>query len=88
LPWINRDRGSRTPQDVITDAQASDIKALVQAIAKDRSTSGDNTGTQYRSLWTELYRRFRVPSYARIQQAQYHAVIAWLEAQRAPAESE
>ncbi len=73
--------------DVITDAQASDIKALVQAIAKDRSAAGDNSGAQYRSLWTELYRRFRVPSYARIKQAQYPAVIAWLEEQHAPAET-
>lgn len=65
--------------DVIIDAQASDIKALVQAIAKERSAPGDTTGTQYRTLWSELYRRFRVPSYARIKISQYPAVMAWLE---------
>jgi alpha-glucuronidase len=73
-------------KEVITDAQATDIKALVQAIAKDKTAPGDNAGTQYRSLWSELYRRFRVPSYARIKQAQYHEVIAWLEGLRSPPE--
>jgi len=68
--------------DVITDAQASDIKALIQAIATDRTLPGDKSGTQYRTLWSELYRRFRVPSYARIKQSQYHDVIQWLEAER------
>ncbi len=68
--------------DVITDAQASDIKALIQAIATDRTSPGDKSGTQYRTLWSELYRRFRVPSYARIKQSQYHDVIQWLEAER------
>lgn len=68
--------------DVITDAQASDIKALIQAIAKDRTPSGDKSGTQYRTLWSEMYRRFRVPSYARIKQSQYHDVIQWLEAEQ------
>ncbi len=71
---------------VITDAQASDIKALVQAIAKDTTTTGDTTGIQYRTLWSELYRRFRVPSYARIKQAQYQAVVQWLEDLRSPAD--
>lgn len=68
--------------DVITDAQASDIKALIQAIAKDRTPSGDKSGMQYRTLWSELYRRFRVPSYARIKLSQYHDVIQWLEAEQ------
>lgn len=68
--------------DVITDAQATDIKALVQAIAKERTAPGDTTGTQYRALWSELYRRFRVPSYARIKISQYPAVMAWLEEQQ------
>ena len=68
--------------DVITDAQASDIKSLIQAIAKDRTPSGDKSGMQYRTLWSELYRRFRVPSYARIKLSQYHDVIQWLEAEQ------
>lgn len=38
--------------DVITDAQASDIKALVRAIAKERTAPSDTTGTQYRALWS------------------------------------
>ncbi len=62
--------------DVITDAQASDIKALIQAIAKDRTPSGDKSGMQYRTLWSELYRRFRVPSYARIKLSQYHRIAS------------
>jgi len=70
-----------------TDAQASDIKALVQAIAMDKTTPGDSSGNQYRTLWSELYRRFRVPSYARIKQAHYHAVVEWLEGLRSPSES-
>lgn len=74
--------------DVITDAQASDIKALVQAIAKDKTTPEDKSGNQYRALWSELYRRFRVPSYARIKQVQYQEVIEWLESLRGPAESQ
>jgi len=68
--------------DVITDAQASDVKALVQAIAKDRTPPDDKSGMQYRTLWSELYRRFRVPSYARIKQSQYHDVVGWLEAEQ------
>jgi len=29
-----------------TDARASDIKALMHAIAKDKTTPGDSSGTQ------------------------------------------
>ena len=66
--------------DVITDAQATEIKAAVQAIAQAMQQRG-TPGNPYQGLWNELFRRFRVPSYARIKLSQYPAVMAWLEAQ-------
>jgi len=68
--------------DVITDAQATEIKELVQAIAQEQSRRG-GAENAYRSLWSEIYRRFRVPSYHQVKQAQFPMVMAWLQAQQA-----
>lgn len=66
--------------DVITDAQATEIKAAVQTIAHEMQRRG-TPGNPYQGIWNELFRRFRVPSYARIKISQYPAVMAWLDTQ-------
>jgi len=72
--------------DVITDAQQADIKAMVQAIGREMQRRG--LANPYQSIWTSLYKQFRVPTYSRIKIAQYPAVMAWLEEQqRAPADA-
>jgi len=63
--------------DVITDAQQSDIKALVQAIGQEMQRRG--APNPYQSIWTSLYKQFRVPTYSRLKIAQYPAVLQWLE---------
>ncbi len=63
--------------DVITDAQQSDIKALVQAIGQEMQRRG--APNPYQSIWTSLYKHFRVPTYSRLKIAQYPAVVQWLE---------
>jgi len=63
--------------DVITDAQQSDIKALVQAIGQEMQRRG--APNPYQSIWTSLYKHFRVPTYSRLKIAQYPAVLTWLE---------
>ena len=69
--------------DIITDAQQADIKALVQAVGRQMQQRG--LANPYQSIWTSLYKQFRVPTYSRIKIAQYPAVMAWLEEQqRAP----
>jgi len=68
--------------DIITDAQQADIKALVQAIGREMQQRG--LANPYQSIWTSLYKHFRVPTYSRIKIGQYQAVMAWLEEQRAP----
>jgi len=63
--------------DVITDAQQSDIKALVQAIGQEMQCRG--APNPYQSIWTSLYKHFRVPTYSRLKIAQYPVVVQWLE---------
>jgi hypothetical protein len=66
--------------EVITDAQATDIKAAVQAIAHELQRRG-TPGNPYQGIWNELFRRFRVPNYARVKIGQYPAVLRGLDEQ-------
>ena len=46
---------------------------------RDRATGTTTPPNWYRSIFTELYRRFSVSSYKLISVAQYPQVIAWLQ---------
>lgn len=67
-----------SPASVITDAQASEISNRVKALA-ELLTTKDNSKNHYQSIFSELYRRFSVSSYKLVQQAQYAAVLQFLD---------
>lgn len=70
--------------DTVTDAQASEIAALVKTIAtaltaREGAASGGRRSNAYAGLYDALYRQFGVTSYKRVRADDYAAVIAWLE---------
>jgi hypothetical protein len=73
-----------SPRNVVTEEQAAEVSNLVRAVAtalteRDRATGTNTPPNWYRSIFTELYRRFSVSSYKLISVAQYPQVIAWLQ---------
>ncbi len=67
---------------VISDAQAAEISALIKAIAaeitaRDRA-AGNASRNAYQAVFGELYRRFRVSSYHNIPLRRFGEVMAWL----------
>jgi hypothetical protein len=74
--------GVVSPGQLISDAQAAEISALVKAIATEmatRHTGGGAIGRNpYQAVFGELYRRFRVSSYHNIPQRRFTDVMAWL----------
>jgi hypothetical protein len=78
------------PGEVILDEQAAAIQNAVKALAVFL-TSQDPSKNHFQGIWTEIGRRFRVPEYRRLRQAQYPEVLAlleeWLQAAVAAGES-
>ena len=73
-----------SPRNVVTEEQAAEVSNLVRAVAtalteRDREMGTTTPRNWYRSIFTELYRRFSVSSYKLISVAQYPQVIAWLQ---------
>jgi hypothetical protein len=68
--------------EVISDAQAAEISALVKAIAAELTEKVKAAGTTgrnpYQAVFGELYRRFRVSSYHNIPQRRFNEVMTWL----------
>ncbi len=70
------------PGQVISEAQAAEISALVKAVAaaiteQDRR-AGAGGRNPYQAVFGELYRRFRVSSYHNIPARRFAEVMAWL----------
>ena len=74
--------GLVAPGQVISEAQAAEISALVKAIAAEMVERDKGTGQKgrnpYQAVFGELYRRFRVSSYHNIPAGTYADVMAWL----------
>jgi hypothetical protein len=70
------------PGQVISEAQAAEISALVKAIATEpaaRDRESDRKGRDpYQAVFGELYRRFRVSSYHNVPDGKFADVPAWL----------
>jgi len=71
------------PRDqVISDALAAEIVALVKAIATEMAERDEGAGTKsrdpYQAVFGELYRHFRVSSYHNIPVRRFGEVMAWL----------
>jgi len=67
-----------SPPAYITDEMASDIKLAVKALAELLSKR-DPSKNHYQSVFTEMYRRFRAPSYDRIRIDRYEDAMKFLE---------
>lgn len=82
LQRMNAVEGVVVPGQVISDAQAAEISALVKAIATamaERDTASGTKGRNpYQAVFGELYRRFRVSSYHNIPLRRFPEVMAWL----------
>lgn len=72
------------PGQVISEAQATEISALVKAIATEMAERDKHTGQKgrnpYQAVFGELYRRFRVSSYHNVPASKFAEVMAWLRA--------
>jgi hypothetical protein len=73
------------PAAAITDEQATDISNQVKALA-EMLTAKDPSKNHFQSIFSELYRRFRVSSYKLVRQDQYQTVLSFLEDWRKAAE--
>ena len=68
----------------ITDAQAAAISEAVKAVAfqlgkqETEGAAGRGAGNPYQRVYSELYRKFRVPSYRALSLESFPAVMAWL----------
>ena len=75
--------GLVAPGQVISEAQAAEISALVKAIAAEmaeREKGTERAGRNpYQAVSGELYRRFRVSSYHNVSTTKFAEVMAWLQ---------
>ena len=67
-----------TPEAPINEGQAAEIKERVKGLAQ-LLTARDASKNHYQGIFAELYRRFGVSSYKLIPQAEYPAVLAFLD---------
>jgi hypothetical protein len=67
-----------SPAGALTDAQAADIKDKVLGLAGVLSETEPGTD-HYKGVYNELHRRFRATSYKTIRQADYQAVLDFLD---------
>jgi hypothetical protein len=67
------------PYQVISEAQAAELAALVKAIAHTLTEQDPGGGNYYQSVWGELYRRYGVTTYRRVPAAKFGDVTTWLE---------
>ena len=84
--------GLVAPGQVISEAQAAEISALVKAIATEMAGRDKDTGQKgrnpYQAVFGELYRRFRVSSYHNIPASKYADVMDWLREYHGAAETQ
>jgi len=67
-----------SPPEYVTDEMANNIALTVKALAEELSRHG-NSKNHYQAIYTEIYRRFRAPSYDRIRIDKYEDVMKFLE---------
>jgi hypothetical protein len=66
------------PGAIISEAQAQVISSTVKALAEYLASKGTGKN-HYQGIFAELYRRFQVADYRRVRQADYQAVLAFLD---------
>lgn len=62
----------------VTDAQAAAISEAVKALAYQLGKKEPDRGNPYQRVYSELYRKFRVPSYRALPLESFSAVMGWL----------
>jgi hypothetical protein len=67
-----------SPPEYVTDEMATNIALAVKALAEEFSRR-DPSKNHYQSVYVEIYRRFRAPSYDRVRIDRYEAVMKFLE---------
>jgi hypothetical protein len=67
-----------TGGEVVTDAQAAAISEAVKAVAFELGKRESEKGNPYQRVYSELYRKFRVPSYKALPLTSFPAVMQWL----------
>lgn len=89
LPQQRRQRIELTLSggETVTDAQAAAISEAVtlaparsagEALAFELGKVERDKGNPYQRVYSELYRKFRVPSYRALPLAAFPSVMAWL----------
>src|SRR6266567_1470830 len=67
-----------SPPEYVTDEMATNIALAVKALAEAFSRR-DPRKNHYQSVYVEIYRRFRAPSYDRVRIDKYEDVMKFLE---------
>ncbi len=67
-----------SPPNYVTDEMATNITQSVKALAQELSRR-DPSKNHYQSVFGEIYRQFRAPSYDRIRIDRYEDVMKFLE---------
>jgi hypothetical protein len=67
-----------SPPEYVTDEMATNIALGVKALAEELSQH-DPSKNHYQSVYMEIYRRFRAPSYDRVRIDRYETVMKFLE---------
>jgi hypothetical protein len=67
-----------SPPEYVTDEMATNIALAVKALAEAFSRR-DPSKNHYQSVYVEIYRRFRAPSYDRVRIDKYEDVMKFLE---------
>ncbi len=66
-----------TPEQFITEAQASQLSNAVKAVAFVLSKQGEGRNF-YGQVYGELYRRYEITTYKRLASKDFEAAISWL----------
>lgn len=75
---LNNIERQLAPRRAITDEQATDVANKVKALAMFMTDLGDGGKNHFQSIFSEIYRRYRVSSYKEIRQDQYQDVLDFL----------
>ena len=67
-----------SPPEIVTDEMATEIMLAVKALAEELGQHNP-AKNHYQAIYTEIYRRFRAPSYTQIRIDKYEAVMKFLQ---------
>lgn len=65
----------------ISDAQAVEIRNRIQKLAEERAGENKYSSPPYKSVYSQLYRKYKITKYTLLPKAKYEDAIKWLDRQ-------